>query len=155
MASLKCMSLVAIAFVVGVGCATLKGASARHQYIEQEAQGFVFNKPASDVWPPARELLFKMGYEMKNTGEATTAESEWKREDDRRTRYLVQVTPVDAGHCKVQFTKMTAYSKASGTDSERDVGTEWELIQKVEPERATAIKTEADKRGEAAKKAAS
>ena len=28
---------------------------------------------------------------------------------------------------------------------------EWDLIQKVEPERATAIKGEADKRGEAAK----
>ena len=81
-----------------------------------------------------------------------TAESEWKYEGKKRTRYLVQVNKVDDGHCKVQFTKMET-EKDMSPISERDMGTEWELIQKVEPERATEIKAEADKRAEAAKAA--
>jgi hypothetical protein len=137
------------------GCATLRGASARHQYIESQAKEFVFAKPAAQVWPAARQLLFEKGYEVKNTGEGgtLTAESEWKYEGKNRSRYLVQVNPVDDGHCKVEFTKMEGERKSASTDSSRDVGTEWDLIQKVEPERAAEIKTEAEKRAEAAKAA--
>jgi hypothetical protein len=137
------------------GCATFRGISAKHQYIESQAKEFVFAKSASEVWPAARQLLFEKGYTVKNTGEsgALTAESEWKYEDKRRSRYLVQVNPVDEGHCKVVFTKMEGEMNSKTNDSTRDVGLEWELIQKVEPERAAEIKTEADKRAEAAKTA--
>ena len=148
------LTILGLCVVLGAtGCATIRGASARHQYIEAQAKEFVFAKPASEVWPAARQLLFEKGYEVKNTGESgsMTAESEWKHEDKRRSRYLVQVTAVDDGHCRVMFTRMEGQDGFKENDSTRDVGTEWELIQKIEPERATAIKTEADKRGEAAK----
>jgi uncharacterized lipoprotein len=142
-----------ILLVSAGGCATFRGASARHAYIESQTQEFVFAKPAVEVWPAARQLLFEKGYEVKNTGEAgaLTAESEWKHEDKRRSRYLIQVSPVDPAHCKVMFTKMEGQDGFKQNDSTRDTGMEWDLIQKVEPERATAIKADADKRGEAAK----
>jgi hypothetical protein len=146
--------ILGFALLIGLGgCAAFRGASARHEYISSQTQEFVFAKGAPDVWPVARQLLFEKGFEVKNTGEAgaLTAESEWKYEDNRRTRYLIQVNPVDPGHCKVVFTKMSGQSSSKSNDSERDLGTEWELIQKVEPERAAAIKAEGDKRGEAAK----
>ena len=138
-----------------VGCATFRGASARHEYIESQSKAFVFAKPAGEVWPAARQLLFEKGYEVKNTGEggSLTAESEWKYDGKNRSRYLVQVNKVDESHCKVVFTKMGGERKSTATDSTRDVGTEWDLIQKVEPERAAEIKAEAEKRAEAAKAA--
>jgi uncharacterized lipoprotein len=115
----------------------------------------VYAKPAGEVWPVARQLLFEKGYEVKNTGEGgtLTAESEWKYDGKNRSRYLVQVNTVDPSHCKVVFTKMEGERKSTTTDSSRDVGTEWELIQRVEPERAAEIKAEAEKRAEAAKAA--
>jgi hypothetical protein len=151
------LSLVGLFLLIGAtaGCATFRGASARHQHIEGQTKDFVFAKPAGEVWPAARALLFEKGYVVKNTGEAgaLAAESEWKYDGTRRSRYLVQVNPVDEGHCKVVFTKMEGEKKSTTNDSSRDLGTEWELIQKVEPERAAEIKAEADKRGEAAKAA--
>jgi hypothetical protein len=100
---------------------------------------------------------YEKGYDVKNTGEAgtLTAESEWKIEGGRRSRYLLQVNVVDPGHCRVVYTKLEGQVEFKNNDSTRDVGLEWELIQKVEPERATAIKTEAEKKGDEAKKAAS
>jgi uncharacterized lipoprotein len=151
------ISLVGLLLVINAaaGCATLRGASARHQYIESQAKEFVFAKPAAAVWPAARQLLFEKGYEVKNTGEGgtLTAESEWKYDGKNRSRYLIQVNPVDDGHCKVEFTKLEGDRKSSTTDSARDVGMEWELIQKVDSQRAAEIKAEAEKRAEAAKAA--
>jgi hypothetical protein len=53
----------------------------------------------------------------------------------------------------VVFTKLEGDRKSTSTDSTRDIGTEWELIQRVEPERAAEIKAEAEKRADAAKAA--
>ncbi len=150
------LSFVGLLALIGgtLGCATFRGVSARHQYIEGQTKDFVYAKAPSDVWPSARQLLFEKGYEVKNTGEGgtLTAESEWKYDGKRRSRYLIQVTKVDDGHCKVMFTKMETEKDMSPT-SERDTGSEWELIQKVEPERAAEIKAEAEKRADAAKAA--
>ena len=151
------LSFVGLFVLVGSisGCATFRAASARHQYIESQSKDFVYAKPAGEVWPAARQILFEKGYEVKNTGEGgtLTAESEWKYDGKNRSRYLVQVNKVDDGHCKVVFTKMEGDRKSTSTDSTRDVGTEWDLIQKIEPERAAEIKAEADKRADAAKAA--
>jgi hypothetical protein len=151
------LSFVGLFILIGAtaGCATFRGASARHQYIESQSRDYVYAKPAGEVWPAARAMLFEKGYEVKNTGEGgtLTAESEWKYDGKNRSRYLIQVNPVDEGHCKVVFTKLEGDRKSTSTDSTRDIGTEWELIQRVEPERAAEIKAEAEKRADAAKAA--
>ena len=136
-----------------MGCATLRGMGAKHEHIETQTKNYVYNQPAQAVWPAARQILFEKGFEVKNTGEAgmLTAESEWKYENKKRTRYLVQATPVSATQCRIVFTKMEA--DKNGNESSRDVALEWELIQRVEPDRATQIKTEAEQKGEAAKTA--
>ena len=136
-----------------MGCATLRGMGAKHEHIEAQTKNYVYNQSAAAVWPAARQILFEKGFEVKNTGEAgmLTAESEWKVEGKKKTRYLVQATPVSEAQCKIVFTKME--SSKDGNDSERDLALEWELIQKVEPDRAAQIKTEAEQKGEAAKTA--
>jgi pyruvate/2-oxoglutarate dehydrogenase complex dihydrolipoamide acyltransferase (E2) component len=136
-----------------MGCATLRGMGAKHEHIEKQTKDYVYNQPATAVWPAARQLLFEKGFEVKNTGEAgmLTAESEWKYEGKKRTRYLAQATPVGDTQCRIVFTKME--SDKDGSDTTRDLALEWELIQKVEPDRAAQIKTEAEQKGEAAKNA--
>ncbi len=136
-----------------VGCATLRGMGAKHEHIETQTKNYVYNQSAQSVWPAARQLLFEKGFEVKNTGEAgmLTAESEWKYENKKRTRYLAQATPVSDSQCKIVFTKME--SDKDGSDTTRDLALEWELIQRVEPDRAAQIKAEAEQKGEAAKKA--
>jgi hypothetical protein len=136
-----------------MGCATLRGMGAKHEHIETQTKNYVYNQSAQSVWPAARQLLFEKGFEVKNTGEAgmLTAESEWKYENKKRTRYLAQATPVSDAQCKIVFTKME--SDKNGSDTTRDLALEWELIQRVEPDRAAQIKAEAEQKGEAAKNA--
>lgn len=136
-----------------MGCATLRGMGAKHEHIENSTKNYVYNQPAQIVWPAARQLLFEKGYEVKNTGEAgmMTAESEWKYENKKRTRYLAQATAVSDTQCRIVFTKME--SDKNGNESNRDTALEWELIQKVEPDRAAQITAEAEAKGEAAKNA--
>ncbi len=44
-------------------------------------------------------------------------------------------------------------SDKNGSDTTRDLALEWELIQRVEPDRAAQIKAEAEQKSEAAKNA--
>ena len=50
------LSFVAVFFVMSatLGCATFRGVSARHEYIESQTKDYVYAKPANDVWPTAR-----------------------------------------------------------------------------------------------------
>jgi len=135
------------------GCATFRGMGAKHEHIETQTKNYVYNQPATAVWPAARQILFEKGFEVKNTGEAgmLTAESEWKYEGKTKTRYLAQATVVSETQCRIVFTKMV--NSKDGNESNRDLALEWELIQKVEPDRATQIKAEAEQKSEAAKNA--
>ncbi len=144
---------VLLTLSLSTGCATLRGMGAKHEHIEQQTKDYVYNQPAATVWPAARQLLFEKGFEVKNTGEAgmMTAESEWKYEGKKRTRYLAQGTQVGDGRCRIVYTKME--SEKGANDTTRDLALEWELIQRVEPDRATQIKAEAEHKGEAAKNA--
>lgn len=73
---------------------------------------------------------------------------------DHRVRYLLSGFQVDAARSRVEFTKneQDRYDgewKDSGT--ERDVGLEWKLLQKVDPDAARKIEAEADAEGEKAR----
>jgi hypothetical protein len=135
------------------GCAAMRAAGARHEHIESQTQEYVYQKPLSQVWPQARQLLFEEGFEVKDT-DSTTAETEWKKGDSGRARYLLSGIEVDEGSCRVQFTKDEQYKTDSGwssSDPERDLGMEWKLIKKVDPDGARKIEADADAKGDAAK----
>ena len=136
------------------GCAAMRAAGAKHEYIEQKVQSHTYDKPLSVVWPQARQLLFSEGFEVKDT-DASNAETEWKYEGSYRKRYLVSGIAVGKNKCQVQFTKSESQKKSGGgwydPDTARDLGLEWDLLKKVSPDRASKIEAEAEARGEKAK----
>lgn len=135
----------------------MRGMSAKHAYLEQETANHIYNQPLKQVWPQARQVLFEHGFEVKDT-DGSNAETEWKQssgDSSQRERYLLSGVEVSDTECKVQFTKATQFK--SGADwgspqTERDLGLEFELIKKADPDAFARIDAEGDKRAEAAKK---
>ena len=68
------------------------------------------------------------------------------------TRYLAQGMPVGEKGCKVLFTRQEQVTNNLGThdSSARDVDFEFELFKRLEPQRAAALDSEAQKRSSAA-----
>jgi hypothetical protein len=141
--------------VATLGCAAMRGMSAKHAYLEQETNSHVYNRPLKEVWPQARQLLFERGFEVKDT-DASNAETEWKLEANKkdRERYLLSGIEVGPTECKVQFTKATEYldkGEWRHGDTGRDLKAELDLIQKAEPDVYSAMQAEGDKRADKAK----
>jgi hypothetical protein len=137
------------------GCASLRAASARHDYIEGQTREYVYAQPLPTVWPQARQMLFTEGFEVKDT-DTSNAETEWKESGKERVRYLLSGIAVDDNSCRVQFTRAEEQKTKDGKwehlDTDRDLGMEYKLIKKVDPDRAHGIESEADQKGEQAKK---
>ena len=135
-----------------VGCAAIRGATARRKHIEDATRGHVYNRPMGQVWGQARQLLFERGYTVRDTGEGGShqAETEWKQEgNDRRARYLLSGIPAGDDKAQVQFTRAEEQHEKGGgwstLGTERDLDMEYELIKRVEPEQASVIESDADK----------
>ena len=142
--------------LAATGCAGIRASQARQDYIEQATRSHVYDKPCSQVWPDARQLLFAEGYSVKDTGEGAmmTVETEWNYEDEfddtEATRYLVQGTAPRDGTCKVEFTRSERQSDGD-LETERDVDMEWELLQRVDPAEAREIRAEAEEEADRAR----
>lgn len=146
-------ALGVVALVGLPACASFRAMGAKHKYIESHVEPYVYQKPLSAVWPEARQILFGKGFSVKDT-DAQAAETEWKYESSRRTRYLLTGTPVNETSCRVQFLKDEQSNSGgnwSSLGTERDLGLEWELLRKVSPEDATKIEAEAEAEGERAR----
>jgi hypothetical protein len=143
--------------MLGGGCAAMRGMSAKHAYREQQTQNHVYKQPLKTIWPQARQLLFEQGFEVKDT-DGSNAETEWKVDptnSKQRNRYLLSGVEVSDAECKVQFTKATEFQEGGNwgsQQSERDLGLEFDLIKKADPDAYAQIEAEGDKRAEAAKK---
>jgi hypothetical protein len=136
----------------GAGCNALRAGGARHKYINDQTQSFVYKMPITQVWPNVRTTLFEAGYETKSsdTGGSYSLETEPKTDSGETTRYLAQGVKIDDNSCTIQITR--ASFSPTRKHSERDLDMEWTLLQKVDPASASQIKGGADAAGEAAKK---
>lgn len=138
------------------GCAAMRGMSAKHAYREQQTENHVYKQPLSAIWPQARQLLFESGFEVKDT-DGSNAETEWRPapgDNTQRERYLVSGIEVSPSECKVQFTRATQFRSGStwgSMQTERDLGMEFDLIKRADPDAFAAIEAEGDRRAEAAK----
>lgn len=146
----------ATALLCASGCAAIQKSQKRTQYIHQKTRNFVYDKKCEQVWVDAREMLFRKGYSVKDTGEGAqmTVETEWKRSDEEygrteASRYLVQGTAPEDGKCKVRFTR-NIRREDGDLQSERDLDMEWTLLQRAAPERAQEIQANAQATAEAA-----
>jgi uncharacterized lipoprotein len=156
----KVTSTLVLALTLAVsasGCAGMRAAAAKRQYIDDQTKGFVYEKPRKEVWAAVRELVFEKGFELKNKGDEEgtfMGETEWKHDKTGATRYLIQLNQVDEQHCTVRFTRMVNAAEqgsnvltiggGSKSNSGRDLTMEWELIQRVVPDQAATISTGAE-----------
>jgi hypothetical protein len=152
--SLRSLSaaLLALAFAFG-GCATIRGATARQRGIETETQNHVYAMSIGQLWPQIRKLMFENGFKTRegdNLEGSISIETEPKRQDKTETRYLLQVTRLDAGGARIEFTRQEKDANGS-VSTERDLKMEWTFLQRADPAGATRIKQLADAEAERAK----
>lgn len=140
------------------GCATMRANNARKGHIDARTHQHVYDEPCEQVWPQARQLLFEYGFSVRANDERIwTLETDWQEYDVTSDsaniaseRYLVQGIVPDRSSCQVHFTynrRSTSGQLATG----RDLGLEWELIQRADPAAASRILDEADAAARAAR----
>ncbi len=136
--------LVAIlTLLAGLACTGMQRSGARQSYIYEQVREYVYETPIDAVWPQARAILFEQGYQVRDSGGGMTVETEWRvLSDGSRRRYLVTGFPRGNG-CAIHFTSDTENTQGRA-DTGRDLGMEWGLIRRVEPQRATRIEAEAN-----------
>ncbi len=141
------LTLLLLAVVSLSACAAIRASRARNAHLQRKTQQHVYDQPCKHVWPEARRILFKAGYSVKDTGRARsmTVETEWKFENDERSRYLVQGMQPSEGTCKVRFERMEE-SESGYTSTSRDWQLEWQLLQRIDPQAAAKIREVADQK---------
>lgn len=135
------------------GCAAMAGWAARKQYIVNQTQNYTYGRPIQAAWPEVRTMFFEQGIEIENTGEASTftLETKWKYTNDARDKWLIQGLSVTDQTSQVHLTKVHAVGNSQS--SNRDYDMEWRLIQRLEPDKAAQITSDAEQAGAAAKAA--
>jgi uncharacterized lipoprotein len=159
------LSLVLLAVTTLVtGCA----ASRREAYVQEKASQYVYRKPIAEVWPQVRMLLKERDLPLREAPGAYEISTDWHMVGAPSTlgtsyvRYLVRGKQPTPSMCSVEIFRQnrveagqgpvdarTGQRRAIGTDStnlQRDMELEWELLQRVDPEGAKALRAEAEQR---------
>lgn len=152
--------LLAVATLT-TGCA----ASRREVFLQDKAAQHVYRKPISEVWPQVQMLLKEKelpvreapgGYEISTDWHMVGAPSDL---GTNYVRYLVRGKQPTPAMSTVEIFKQNRVEsgqgpmnngkrEALGTDTtnlSRDMEMEWELLQRVDPEAAKALREEAEK----------
>ncbi|ATB35512.1 hypothetical protein CYFUS_000925 [Cystobacter fuscus] len=154
--------VVFTAVLFAAGCAS----SRREMYIQEKASGYVYRKPMAEVWPQVRSLLKEKELPIREAPGAFEIATDWAMVGapsslgTNYVRYYVrgkQPSPVlsaveifrqnrtESGPGPVD--SRTGQRQALGTDTTnmtRDRELEWELLQRVDPEGARALRAEAE-----------
>ena len=153
------LMLLASATLV-TGCA----AGRREMYIQEKASDYVYRQPIAEVWPQVRAMLTEKALPMREAPGGYEISTDWQQQGapsnlgTSYVRYLVrghQPSPVST---QVEILRQnrvesgqgamaTQNNRTTGTDSvsrTRDREMEWELLQRVDPEGAKALKVEAE-----------
>ncbi|WP_375756166.1 hypothetical protein [Corallococcus exercitus] len=158
--------------VVSVLALAFSGCAARRQqaYLEDKAMGHVYRKPIAEVWPAAIALLQQKGYSLMKGQQGFEATTEWLMTSAPSSlgtayaRYYVRGTERGPGQCSVEIRRQDrsesraadstdgrandqreAVNGAGASQMRRDSELEWELLQKVDPDAASALQAEAKK----------
>ncbi|MFP2924092.1 hypothetical protein ACLESO_02515 [Pyxidicoccus sp. 3LG] len=148
------------------GCAGRR----REAFLHDKAREHVYRKPIAEVWPQAVALLKEKGFSFRAGKEGFEASTEFKMEGAPSSlgttyvAYLVRGIQKGPGQCSLEYWKRIS-TEARGADNttgrpselndsgprtdtgnfNRDEELEWELIQKVDAESASALKAQAEK----------
>ncbi|RKG61029.1 hypothetical protein D7X30_09035 [Corallococcus sp. AB011P] len=162
----------ALLVVSALALAFSSGCAARRQqsYLEDKAMGHVYRKPIAEVWPAALALVKEKGFSVTNAQTGFETTTEWLMTSAPSSlgtsyaRYLVRGFERGPGQCAVEFRRQDrsesraadstdgraneqreGVNGAGNSQMRRDSELEWELLQKVDPDAASALKAEAKK----------
>ncbi|MCY0998934.1 hypothetical protein OWM54_17475 [Myxococcus sp. MISCRS1] len=164
--ALSLLVVAALCLTSATGCAGRR----REAFLNDKARAHVYRKPAAEVWPQALALLKEKGYSMRAGKDGFEASTEWLMHGapsslgTTQVRYLVKAVERGPGQCAIEYYKQLSTEsrgaqsggrqqsefndpapRADGTTFNRDPEMEWELLQKVDAESATALRAEAEK----------
>lgn len=115
------------------------------EYIYDRTREHVYQMPIAQVWPEVRLCLFQQGFQVVDSDVSGSFAVETAPRPvavDKTERFLILGTKLDEGSCRIECTKMTTDPFSS--HSARDVEFEWTLLQRVDPQSAQRIRTEAE-----------
>ncbi|HEX8434492.1 hypothetical protein [Archangium sp.] len=158
------LSLVLLAVsTLAAGCASAR----RDAYIQDKAMQHVYRKPIAEVWPQVRSMLQEKELPLREAPGAYEISTDWHMVGAPSSlgtayvRYLVRGKQPTPAMCSVEIFKQNRTEAGQGpvdaqTGQRRDLGTdttnmtrdlemEWELLQRVDPEGAKALREEAEK----------
>ncbi|MCP3100973.1 hypothetical protein LZ198_19040 [Myxococcus sp. K15C18031901] len=162
------LGATALLAVIAVGLAAVSGCAGRRReaFLFDKTRDHVYRKPIAEVWPQAIALLKEKGFSMRAGKEGFEAQTEWLMQGapsslgTTQARYYVKGVEKGPGQCAIEFHKQLA-TEARGADNarkemtesvgnqsgnfNRDMEMEWELLQKVDAESASALRAESEK----------
>jgi hypothetical protein len=158
--------VVASLALTTAGCAGRR----REAFLHDKARDHVYRKPVAEVFPQALALVKEKGFSFRAGKEGFEASTEWLMQGAPSSlgttyaRYLVRGVQKGPGQCSVEIWKQLS-NESRGADNttgrpnevteapprpdtgnfNRDMELEWELIQRVDNESASALKAQAEK----------
>ena len=158
------LSVVLLAVAsLAAGCASAR----RDAYIHDKAMQHVYRKPIAEVWPQVRSVLQEKELPLREAPGAYEISTDWHMVGapsslgTNYVRYLVRGKQPTPAQCTVEIFKQnrteagqgpvdpnTGERQSLGTDTTnlvRDRELEWELLQRLAPEDAKALREGAEK----------
>lgn len=140
--------LLSLGVALCFSCAD-SGSMARSDYLEEQRESFVFQAPPDKIFAEVQRLLAEEGYQLEGT--ATQAvngvSTPWKQENVGSSQFQVRFIPLARGGHFVHIVHLKRYDDGE-INRYRWTHTEWELVQRVEPDRAAEILQRANQRGD-------
>ena len=131
------------------GCASFIYTSNYDSYITQQMKTYRYSTSEFDrVWTVARQLLFKQGFQVRDSGNGYNVETEWGDTCNGLRRYLLTGYTNTAGEAWIEFLYYEQTYENHGvnasSNSGRDYQMEAEVLRQVSPNEWTRISNEAD-----------
>ena len=150
------MSIYTILFALAValcslsmGCAALRQASYKEDYIHQQMQNYAYHTSMDNLWSAARTLLFKHGYYVREGRHGYQMETDWAI-GDRSTvlrRYLVTGYQNADGSNSIHFDYYEEIQNPGNppyTRSDRDYELEYELLRMIDSQSWAQVENAAE-----------
>ncbi len=138
------------ALVLGMaGCASMAYTTNYDSYITSQLKTYKYKADEfPQVWTAARQLLFKQGFQVRDSGGGYNVETEWADTGRAWRRYLLTGYTTANGEAWVEFLYYEETYEHHGMNvsarSERDYQMEAEVLKTVKPAEWTRISNAAD-----------
>lgn len=140
MASLRLCYLALL--IITAACAPSPGGE-RQGKLDEEVQSFVYRKPKELLRAEVARLLAEHGHTLPPGAEETS----WKPVRGWQEQFVVRFIDLEKGGTLVHIVSLSKLEDGSVSRHRRNE-LEWELLQRVEPDRSLEIAGRANKRGE-------